>query len=296
MLKPHIIFAINPKAGNTDKGYLPALIHERSEAMGFDYTLYETTGKNDEEKLRALAEKLSPVMIAAAGGDGTCNLVARVVINTPLKMGIIPAGSANGMARELNIPRDLRAAIDLLVTGQTKIIDLVLVNGRHISIHLSDVGLNAKIIKRFEEENIRGLWGYARQLWRELLYVRHYHFEIITDGNRTHRTAISITIANASRFGTGAIINPAGRLDDGMFEVCIIRPFPFYYLFTLAVKFFRGTISNSKYISIISCRNAVIRCRKKLLLQVDGEVIGKVKEVSAQALPSAIMVVVPSTS
>jgi YegS/Rv2252/BmrU family lipid kinase len=293
MSRPHILFAINPKAGNTDKGNLPALIKERSEAKGFDYTLFETTGEKDEEKLRALVEQLSPTILAAAGGDGTCSLAARVVMNTPVKLGIIPAGSANGMARELNIPRDLGAAIDLLVTGTTRTIDLVLVNDKHISMHLSDVGLNAKIIKRFEEENTRGLWGYAKQLWRELFYVRHYHFEINTDGNKIHRTAISITMANASRFGTGAIINPSGKLDDGRFELCIIRPFPFYYLATLIVKFFRGTINNSKYISSISCSKATITCRKKLLLQVDGEVIGKVKEVTAQALPSALMVLVP---
>lgn len=296
MSKQHILFVINPQAGNTTKDSLPGLIRQRSETLGFDYTIYETTGSDDKKKISGLVKQLGPSAVAAAGGDGTCNLVAQVIMGTPVKMGIIPAGSANGMARELGIPRDLEAAIDLLVKGRARTIDMIMVNDAYYSLHLSDVGLNAKIIKRFEEENKRGLWGYARQLWREMFSLKHYHFEIETDGKRFHRTAISITFANASRFGTGAIINPAGKLDDGKFEVCIIRPFPFYYLFTLIVKFFRGTISNSKYVHIISCSRARVRCRKRLTLQVDGEVTGHVKEVNVQALPSALMVIVPPSA
>lgn len=293
MARPHIIFVINAKAGTTEKASLPDLIRQKGEELQFDHTIYQTTGDNDLEKLTRLMQELNPTLIAAAGGDGTCNMVARVVMNTPVKMGIIPAGSANGMARELNIPLDFPSAIDVLVKGDVRTIDLVKVNDKYFSIHLADVGLNAKIIRRFEQEKRRGLWGYARQLWRELFYVRHYHFELEVDGNRFHRTAISITFANSARFGTGAVINPLADLSDGKFEVCIIRPFPVYYLLTIAVKFFRGTINDSKYVHIVSCKEVIVRTRKKITLQVDGEIIGYVKEVKAQVVPSAVAVMVP---
>lgn len=293
MAKSHIIFVINAKAGTTEKSMLPDLIRQKGDELQFDHTIYTTTGDDDIGKLTRLMQELNPTMIAAAGGDGTCNMVARVVMNTPVKMGIIPAGSANGMARELNIPLDFPAAIDLLVKGVVRTIDVVKVNDNFYSIHLADVGLNAKIIRRFEQEKVRGLWGYARQLWRELFYLKHYHFELEIDGSKFHRTAISITFANSARFGTGAVINPEADLSDGKFEVCIIRPFPVYYLLTLAIKFFRGTINNSKYVHIVSCREAIVRTRKKITLQVDGEIIGYVKEVKAQLIPSAVAVMVP---
>jgi diacylglycerol kinase (ATP) len=293
MIKQHILFVINPHSGTILKDGIPALIREKGIEHGFDHSLFETTGKDDHERLEEAVAQLCPSIVAAVGGDGTCNLVARVVKNTPVKIGIIPAGSANGMAYELGIPKDLGAAIDLLMKGAARSIDAVLVNEKYISIHLADVGLNAKIIKRFEKEKRRGLWGYARQLLREMFYVRKYHFEVSANGHQFHRTAISITFANATRFGTGAIINPGGKLDDGKFELCIIRAFPVYHLLTLAIKFFTGRINDSKYINIVSCSEAVVRCRKRITLQVDGEVIGKTKEVRIQALPAALLVIAP---
>lgn len=293
MLKKRILFVINYLAGTTAKEGLPALIKARAAMHGFEPVIYTMEGSNDAEKITKLVQEEKPSIVVAAGGDGTCNMVAKIVMNTSLKMAIIPLGSANGMARELGIPKDPLAAIDLIATGVTSSIDMLRINDIHYSIHLSDVGLNAKIIRRFEREKRRGWWGYARQLFRELFYVKKYHFEIVTDGIKYHRTAISITFANAQRFGTGAIINPIGNLHDGKFEVCIIRPFPLYYLFTLSIKFFTGKINESKYIHIISCKEAYVRCRKKLTLQVDGEIIGFTKEVRVQIIPSAVMVIVP---
>lgn len=294
MQKKRVLFVINYLSGNTPKEGIPALIQEKSAVHGFESLIYSITGKNDEEKIAELVRKEKPEIIAAGGGDGTCNMIARIIKHTGTKMAIIPLGSANGMARELGIPKDPAVAIDLIATGSVLSIDMLRINDIHFSIHLSDVGLNAKIIRRFEKEKRRGWWGYARQLFRELFYVKKYHFEIITDGIKYHRTAISITFANAQRFGTGAIINPLGKLNDGKFEVCIIRPFPLYYLLTLSIKFFTGKINDSKYIQIISCREAYVKCRKKLTLQVDGEITGYTKEVRVQVLPSAVMVIVPS--
>jgi diacylglycerol kinase (ATP) len=296
MQKKRILFVVNYFSGNTAKESIPAMIEAWTAEHGFDPLIYAMKGKKDAEKIEELVEKEKPSVIVAAGGDGTCNLVAKIVMNTPVRMGIIPLGSANGMARELNIPRDPAAALDIIATGETSTIDILRVNNEHYSIHLSDVGLNAKIIRRFEREKRRGWWGYARQLIRELFYVKKYHFEIITDGLKYHRTAISITFANARHFGTGAVINPLGKLDDGKFEVCIIRPFPLYYLLALTVKFFWGRINESKYIQIISCKEAIVRCRRKLTLQVDGEVTGYTKEVRVQVVPSAVMVIVPPAS
>jgi diacylglycerol kinase family enzyme len=126
-----------------------------------------------------------------------------------------------------------------------------------------------------------------------MLKWKQYKIELSHDSIRVKRRVVSLTFANARKFGTGAIINPDGKLNDGKFELCLLRAFPWYFLFDMAVRFFKGTIERSPFIEIISCEHALITSKKNLLLQVDGEVIGKFKEIEVKILKNALKVVVP---
>ncbi len=289
-----VLFIINPAAGVKSKVNFQDTIQKKGTVSSYNYKNYFIKGVGDIDLIAEEMRVYRPDIVAAVGGDGTCNLVAQLLIHNVCKMGIIPLGSANGMATELAIPKEIDAAIDLLYTGQPKKIDLLLINGTEIAMHLSDVGLNARIIKRFSKENKRGLWRYVRHFFTEYFLTKHYQFLIFCDGNKLiKRKAISITFANASKYGTGAIINPKGVIDDGKFELCIIKPFPWYYLVPITLKFFRGNLNNSKYVEIISCKEAKIICRKSLILQIDGEIKGRVNEVSVKIIPQSITVIVP---
>jgi diacylglycerol kinase (ATP) len=289
-----ILFVINPRSGNKSKENLPELILKKSLEHGFKYSILDITGINDRLIISQTIDIVQPDVIAAAGGDGTCNIVCSIIANTDFKMAIIPTGSANGMATDLGIPIDLSAAIDLIATGQLKKIDLIKINNEHLCMHLSDVGLNAKLIFRFEQENKRGLISYAKHLLRELFVFRHYRFRINYDSQTIKKRAVSLTFANSCRFGSGAIINPNGKINDGAFEICIIKPFPWYYIVPITIKFFRGTLNNSKYVDIFCCKKATIKCKKPVLLQADGEIIGKHSEITAEIQPEALNMIVPA--
>lgn len=290
---PKVLFIINPFAGVKSKISVPDLLQKKAAILSFDYRSYTIVGLDDMAHASEEIRNYQPDIVAAIGGDGTCNFVAQLLVNSPYKMGIIPLGSANGMATEMDIPKDTDAAIDTLFNGKPKQIDLLLVNGTHLAMHLSDVGLNARIIKRFSKENKRGLWRYVRHFFTEYFLTRHYRFFIQVDGVRLKRKAISITFANASKYGTGAMINPHGVIDDGKFELCIIKPFPWYYLLPITIKFFSGNLKDSKYVEIISCKEAKISCRKLLALQVDGEIKERVNEVSVKIIPKSLWIIVP---
>lgn len=285
-----VLFVINPKSGSARDNTLKDLITEQAESQNFDFQIYNMMG-DDEARISTEVKRFRPDIVAAAGGDGTVKLLAGLLANTKITLAIIPYGSANGMAKELYIS-DINFALELLSTGKQKTIDLITINDE-ICIHLADVGLNARVVKRFEKDPKRGKLIYAKHLFGEMFFLKSYRFQIEYDGHDIMRKGVSITFANAMRYGTGAIINPHGILDDGKFELVIVKPFPRVQLLSIAWKMFMGKLHTSDYVEIISCEEAKIISSRKTTLQVDGEVIGKVKEINLRVMPKALCVLVP---
>ena len=285
-----VLFVLNPKSGVHTSQPLDDLIIAQAAKSGFEYQIFRMKG-DSKKSIKRLIEEFKPDCVAAAGGDGTVNLVAGILAQSEISMLIIPSGSANGMAKELEI-NNIELALSLLSDGEQKKIDLVRING-HISIHLADVGLNARIVKRFEADPRRGIMTYARHLFGEMFLMKRYRFYIKADDKEIKRTAVSVTFANASKYGTGAVINPNGLVDDGLFELVIVKPFPDIQMLSIAWKMFRNKLHTSDYVEVISCREAFLRCNRSTTLQIDGEVIGKVKDFKIEMMHSALKVLVP---
>lgn len=286
-----VLFVINPKSGTARENTLRELISEQGESQDFDFQIYNMTG-NDEARIRTEIKRFNPSIVAAAGGDGTMKMMAGVLANTKTTLAVIPYGSANGMAKELQIP-DIDFALELLSQGKKKKIDLIEIN-KEICMHLADVGLNARVVKRFEKDPKRGKLTYAKHLFGEMFFLKSYRFQITYDDKIIRRKGVSITFANATKYGTGAVINPHGIIDDGKFELVIVKPFPRIKLLSIAWKMFVGSLHTSDYVEIIPCSNATVISNRKTTLQVDGEVIGKVKEINLSVMPKALTVLVPA--
>lgn len=287
-----VLFIINPKSGKRDGPGLEALISEESRKQGFEFLIHRLHSDDKEEDIKYEIDAYAPDIVAGAGGDGTINFLAKLLKNTNIPLLIIPLGSANGMAKELGIGNRMDVAFGLITKGFTKSIDILNINGQWC-IHLADVGLNARIVKRFENDSKRGLWTYARHLFSEIFLIKKYTFHINADGSNFSRKAVSLTFANASKYGTGAVINPVGKLNDGKFELVIIKPFPRIKLISIAIKMFLGTLQTSEYVEVISCSEALIRTSRSTTLQIDGEVCGKVKEIKIHILQESLRVIIP---
>ncbi|HXI00798.1 MAG TPA: diacylglycerol kinase family protein [Sphingobacteriaceae bacterium] len=287
-----ILFVINPKSGKTEENNLEDLIEKQAEISGFEYELYHMHGGNFIKEISKKIYSYKPQIVAAAGGDGTINLLAALLENTKTALLIIPNGSANGMAKELNI-KNIPSAIKLIEDGVYKSIDLLRINNR-VCIHLADVGLNARIVKRFEDDPKRGLAIYAKHMLAEIFLVKKYRFLIKCGKDEYIRKAVSLTFANASKYGTGAVINPTGIIDDGKMELIIIKPFPTIKWFGIAWKMFSKTLETSEYVEVIQCTKAHITSKTSTTLQVDGEIIGKVKTIDAEILHKALTIIVPA--
>ncbi|HKJ41883.1 MAG TPA: YegS/Rv2252/BmrU family lipid kinase [Sunxiuqinia sp.] len=290
--KQSLLFVINPISGDRNKDSLIDELKIQSGENGFSYEIFRTTGNNDTEKLQEILSKKHFDKVVAVGGDGTCNLVARQLINSSIAMGIIPLGSANGLASELTLPTNLYEAFQTVINGHKKSIDVLKINQDHLSLHLSDIGLNAKVVERFGKDNVRGFWGYAKHFFSELKTAKPVKFKLISEDKIIYRKAHMAVIANASSYGTGAIINPQGKIDDGMFEVIFVRPYSFWHLAKMIIPFYTRKIHTLDYVNTISCTEAVIQTPKMQVIQVDGEVIGRMDKISIECLPSCLQVLV----
>ena len=286
---------INPIAGGLDKSSYISKLDNIFLKKKKEFEVLETRGQGDDkQRIVDAINDYQPDVVVAVGGDGTCNMVASVLQDRDLLFGIVPLGSANGLATELDIDDDVMQATDILFSGVERKVDAVLINEQHICLHLSDIGLNAKVVKRFEENKTRGMLGYSRQFVREIRNAqpRKYGFEI--NGNYFEKSAVMVVIANASKYGTGAIVNPQGKMDDGKFEICIVKPFPFYALFAIAFHLFMGTLRTSGYVKIISTKRIVIHNLPREVLQIDGEVHDYPERVVAQIKKHAYRLIVPN--
>ena len=191
-------------------------------------------------------------------------------------MGILPAGSANGMAKELNIPVEVNEALDIIINGEIEACDAIRINDKELSLHLSDLGVNAQLVKYFEQGNLRGKLGYALKVFKVLWRKKMMDVTIKTNKEEIKRHAFMVVIANASKYGTGALINPEGNLSDGLFEIVVVRRIHFISVLKMFLKFKRF---NPNKVELFQAESAVITTVKKTHFQVDGEYLGKVDSV-----------------
>lgn len=285
-----ILFVINPGSGPKARINWEPSIRAYFKQLPHLIEFFLLADKNDAGSLAYWIEKIKPDRVVAVGGDGTVSLVAQQLLGTNISMGILPAGSANGMARELNIPTNVEGAIKVMLEGEIKDTDVIRINDSEICIHLSDIGINAQIIKYFEEGKFRGKLAYARMLIKALWKRRIMKVEIEMNGSLISTGAYMVVIANASKYGTGAMINPQGNLYDGKFEVVIVRRIAFSEFLKLFIRYRQF---DPKKVEVFQTQSVQIETKRKVHFQVDGEYLGKISSVKANIQSSKLKLILP---
>ena len=144
--------------------------------------------------------------------------------------------------------------------------------------------------------NERGFLGYIKTIVQEFnrYNIKKYSFTI--DGIKYKRKAFLITIANASQYGNNALIAPKARIDDGLLDICIVKPFPRWKVLFLALRLMSGSINHSEYYEFISGKTIRFKKpKKKYILHYDGEPIKFKKEkIQIDIAPKILQVIVPS--
>jgi len=286
-LQLNILFIVNPGSGSDEVNFKDEITAYFKESE-HKSAVYELPASCSVEEIKQIIKKAKPDRVAAVGGDGTIKLVAECLIQTDTPLGIIPAGSANGMAKELGIPLALNEALDTVVKGNPKKIHAVMVNDE-LCIHLSDIGFNAYLVKKFDDLTHRGMWGYTKAAWHALWNHHKMEVEIKINNEIIRSAAAMVVIANATMYGTGVKINPEGKLDDDVFEVVLVKKYSVMEI--LKLKFTNRAV-NPNNIELFQATNLSIKTRHRAHFQVDGEYLGKVNKIEAEIIPGAINVIV----
>ena len=285
------LFAINPVSGGKEKtGWEEGI---QTYFAQLPHTIHRLTldGKTDDETLRQQIAQHKPDCVVAVGGDGTLKLVATALLGTDILLGTLPAGSANGMARELGIPPGVQESLDVLINGERKPLDVIRVNDDDICIHLSDIGLNAQVVKHYEQNSLRGKFGYLRSVLNVLRKRRLLRISITVGDDCVQRAAFMVVLANARMYGTGAVINPDGSPFDGQFEVVIFRRLSIWSIVKL---FWQYRPFDPKNIEIYPATSVNIETHRRAYFQVDGEYRGKITSLKAAIEPGALTMLVPA--
>jgi len=283
-----ILFVINQASGRKTPDW-KSVILDHFKTSPFDLDFYQLPDKFTLSTVQSVIDSVKPDHVVAVGGDGTANLLANCIRNTQMSLGILPAGSANGMAKELGINPDITTALRIVEEGFCRRISLVEINDR-ISLHLSDIGLNAFMLSEFERRGKRGIIGYLIATMKVLWRRKRLHVDIEFNDKSVSVRADLIIIANATTFGTGVVVNPVGKLDDNVFEVIAINDLTVKDLLKSSLHTLR--IDESKA-TIYQAAEMKLHCKRPAHFQVDGEYIGKVQDINAKLLPDSLSVIVP---
>jgi diacylglycerol kinase (ATP) len=253
-----------------------------------------TEGPGHAADLARAAVAAGAVMVCAWGGDGTVNEVAGAVAGTSAALGIVPAGSGNGLARELGLPWDPARALAIALGRRERVIDAGEVDGR-LFVNLAGIGLDAAVAARFNARGParRGLLPYVAITARELFRYRCREYAIRVDGDTWQERALAVVCANARQYGGGAVVAPAARPDDGRLDLVVVAPRAPLTALCQGPHLFRGTLARVAGVRMAPFTTAEIAGTEPILFHVDGETAAGGTRLRVRVRPGVLRVRVP---
>ncbi|MGQ7853725.1 diacylglycerol/lipid kinase family protein [Pedobacter sp. WC2501] len=290
--KINILFIINPISGGRGKLRIPDFIDKYLDKEKFspNFVFSEYVGHAGELADEASTKNFD--VIIAAGGDGTINEVATKVLKHNKILGILPLGSGNGLARFLNISKNLRYALSIINNFKIDEIDTAEFN-KKCFFNLAGMGFDAHLSSVFSKDKKRGLSGYVKLGFKEVFNYKAQTYNLNIDGTEYTRKAFAISIANSSQYGNDVYIAPNASVKDGLLDICIIKPFPIIKLPVLGYVMLRGKAESSDMIEIIKGKNIKIIRETAGAVHVDGEPLQMGVEIEAVINPLSLKVIVP---
>lgn len=269
MSQNRIAFVVNPVAGGSKKENIIKVISDNLPAQtSYDIFVWEEKNNFSEIKQQIVSGKYQTVV--AVGGDGTVNKVAKNLLNTDIKFGIIPRGSGNGLARTLHIPQNTAEAVRLIERGSAKTIDCGFINDKPFFC-TSGVGFDAHIGALFASSVKRGLSSYFKITVRELLRYRAKTYHITANGESFTTRAFLITFANAGQYGNDFYIAPQAKVDDGRLHVAIMSPFSPVSVWPLLFKILLRKAHRASKIHTFTTQILTVRHEGPVAIHYDGE-------------------------
>ena len=264
------LLIINPISGTSSKKGIDTYVTNRLRESDIEVDAVWTQAAGDATRLATQAAIDGYDTVIAAGGDGTINETAKALCNTGVTFGIIPCGSGNGLARHLNIPIDVRAAIDIIASGQSEICDNGIVNGRPFFCTFG-TGFDAQVSHKFAQSKHRGKLTYIRNTFREYVSYKPQEYVIRANGEVITERAFVVAVCNASQYGNNAYIAPHASINDGLLDVTIIHYGNPLTTAMVGLDLMVGSIEHNLLIDTFRAADLTIERAEEGPAHIDGE-------------------------
>ena len=228
-----------------------------------------------EDVSRRIRERKDAVdLVVVGGGDGSINAAAPGIIDTGLPLGVLPLGTANDLARTLDLPLDLEGAVGVIAAGRTRRIDLGEVNG-HPYFNVASLGFGVDLTHALTSDAKKrwGPLGYAVAGLRVLRRLQPFHVEIEMGGTRTRSRTIHLAVGNGRHYGGGMTVSQDAAIDDGRLDVYSLEVESAWKLLMLLPALRSGRTQDWTEIRTLAGQEIRVSTRRHRSVNADGEIV-----------------------
>jgi len=285
---------VNPESNKGKTGKRWKYIREGLKSFLKEFK-YEFTEKPlQATEISRIAIKEGTELIVGVGGDGTMNEIAngfyenQKIINPEASLGIVPSGSGCDFTRSLNIPKKLKKALEVITQAPSSLIDIGRVKFKSHSgkeeerffVNVADFGIGGEVVKKVNQNRMRRkASSYLKCLISTFITYKNKRLRIWIDDEELPIDEYMVgTVSNGKIFGKGMKIAPDAKLDDGLFDVILIKGMKRLEFFRNVWKIYTGTHLSHPKISLIRGRKIEAIAEddeNEVLIEIDGEQLGK---------------------
>ena len=300
LAKPSLLtLVVNERSGGGRAGrILPKVARRlREQVPTAELHIVSSSSWTEAEKLtRTAALEARPGdALLVMGGDGMAHLGLNAAAGTKATLGLIPAGTGNDFARGIGVPRTVDEAVEVIVAGQTRTVDLAHISNstfpqRYVGAVVS-TGYDARVNRSTNHIRLRlGALSYGYIAMRELASFSPLHYDMIIDGVRRRQEAMLVAVSNTGIFGGGMRIAPDADPADGFLDVTVVGPVSRTTLLRLLPSMYSGAFVKHPCVEQFRARSIEL-AGEGLFVMGDGEELGEVP-VRVECVPGVLKVFV----
>ena len=290
MQKKNLLLVLNPISGGKSKSSIPRLIEVNLDHNKFNYEIYWW------EEVGALPQKITTFIadngyaIIAVGGDGTVNSIATAILEKEILLGIVPMGSGNGLARELQVALKPNKAIQNLTKAKRRNIDVGMLN-KQVFVNVAGCGFDATVAHRFSTISSRGFLSYVKAVLQEYKSAKNNTFVVQSEGLDKEVKGFMMSIANGTQWGNNFYVSPDASYHDGVLDLVFLKKPKWYQIpgliWSLVFKKPHSLMEKMKI------SEAEIYTNTPEYMHLDGESWGKVNKLIVEIKHQALGMLLP---
>lgn len=286
-------FIVNPVSGRTGCEKTYAKLHELLTERGIAHkaTVSAREGEITDIAKQAVAEGASAVI--AVGGDGSLVEAARGLVGSETAMGVIPGGTGNDLALSLGISRDPAAALEIILSGNLRQMDVGRLNGEYF-LNVAGTGFDVDVLRNTAKVKrvLTGLMAYGAAVFMSILGTGPKHIRLETPGGVLERDVLLVAFANGQYYGGGMRVAPEADAFDGLLDICIVNSVPRWKIPILLSRFVKGEHLALPFCEYFKAPWAKIDGDHETVFNMDGDLVGGVPT-EIELIPKALKIFCP---